>query len=260
MASTATQFSTIRLDVQPPMARITLNRPPVNVVDLTMMDELLAAIEQVDQQPEISILVFAGSEKAFSAGVDVKAHTPEKIHEMLAKFHSVIRAQAATKKITIAGVRGSCLGGAAEMALMCDLIYTAKDATWGFPEIRLGCFPPVAAAALGSVIGQKHAAELIFTGRTFTGDEALAMGLATAAAESAAVESLVNEAVQRLAQLSPAALAMAKKAFYAWDAMHLDKGLSRAEKIYLDELMQTDDAKEGIQSFIEKRKPVWKGR
>ncbi len=260
MASPTTSFSTIRVDVTARVARITLNRPPVNVIDLTMMDELLAAFEQVEQQPAISTIVLAGSEKAFSAGVDVKAHTPDKVHEMLAKFHSVIRAQMATRKITIASVRGSCLGGGAEMALMCDMVFTSRDATWGFPEIRLGCFPPVAAAALGAIIGQKRAADLVFTGRTFKGDEAFAMGLANGVGADSEVESLVSDAAQRLAQLSPAALAMAKKAFYAWDAMHLDKGLTRAEKIYLDELIKTEDAKEGIQSFIEKRQPVWKGR
>ncbi len=260
MASPATNFSTIRLDATAPVARITLDRPPVNVIDMTMMDELLAAFEYLEPQHAISTIVLTGSEKAFSAGVDVKAHTPDKVHEMLAKFHSVIRAQIATRKITIASVHGSCLGGGAELALMCDLVYTSGDATWGFPEIRLACFPPVAAAALGAIVGQKRAADLIFTGRTFKGDEAFAIGLANAAGADNEVESLVGGAARRLAQLSPAALAMAKKAFYAWDAMHLDKGLTRAEKIYLEELMQTDDAKEGIQSFIEKRPPVWKGR
>ena len=260
MASPATDFSTIRLELTPPIARITLNRPPVNVVDIPMMDELLAAFEQLEQQPAISTVVLAGSEKAFSAGVDVKAHTPDKVREMLAKFHSVIRAQLATRKVTIAAVRGSCLGGGAELALMCDLVFTSKDAAWGFPEIRLACFPPVAAAALGAIVGQKRAAELVLTGRTFKGDEAFAMGLANGVGADSEVESLVNDAVQRLAQLSPAALAMAKKACYAWDAAHMEKGLARAEKIYLEELMQTEDAKEGIQSFIEKRQPVWKGK
>ncbi len=260
MASATTQFSTIQLTLKPPVARITLNHPPVNVLDLTMMDELLAAFEQLEPQPEISTIVLAGSERAFSAGVDVKIHTPDQVPATLTKFHSLIRAQGATKKITIAAVRGSCLGGGAELALMCDIVCTSKDATWGFPEIRLACFPPVAAAALAGVVGQKRAAELIFTGRTFKGEEALGMGLANHAAADAEVESLVNDCVQRLSQLSPAALALAKRAFYAWDAMHFEKGLDRAEKIYLKELILTDDAKEGIQSFIEKRQPVWKAK
>jgi len=256
--STQTSFAEITLDFAPPVARLTLANPPVNVIGFRMMDELVAALEQIEQRREISIVVLAGSERAFSVGVDVKAHTPDKVPEMLGKFHSVIRSLLATRKLTIAAVRGNCLGGGAELALVCDLVYTSSAATWGFPEITLACFPPVAAVALSAVVGQKRAADLTLTGRIFKGDEAAAMGLANAAV--ADVEAEVQQATARAAKLSPAALAMAKKAFYAWDAIHLDKGLARAEKIYLDELMATEDAKEGIQAFIEKRQPVWKGK
>jgi len=257
---TQTAFAKITLDLAPPVARLTLANPPVNVIDLPMMDELVAALEQIEQRPEISIIVLAGSERAFSVGVDVKAHTPDQVPEMLGKFHSVIRSLLASRKLTIAAVRGNCLGGGAELALVCDLAYTSAAATWGFPEITLACFPPVAAVALSAVVGQKRAADLVLTGRIFKGDEAAAMGLANAAVADGEVEAEVQKAVARAAKLSPAALALAKKAFYAWDAIHLDKGLARAEKIYIDELMATDDAKEGIRAFIEKRQPVWKGK
>jgi len=258
--STQTAFAKLALDFAPPVARLTLANPPVNVIDVSMMDELVAALEQIEQRPEISIIVLAGSERAFSVGVDVKAHTPDKVPEMLGKFHSVIRSLLASRKLTVAAVRGNCLGGGAELALVCDLVYTSAAATWGFPEITLACFPPVAAVALSAVVGQKRAADLTLTGRIFKGEEAAAMGLANAAVADSEVETEVEKAVARAAKLSPAALAMAKKAFYAWDAIHLDKGLARAEKIYIDELMATEDAKEGIQAFIEKRQPRWKGK
>jgi len=258
--SAQTGFAEVTLAFTPPVARLTLANPPVNVIDVPMMDELVAALEQIEQRPEISIMVLAGSERAFSVGVDVKAHTPDKVPEMLGKFHSVIRSLLASRKLTIAAVRGNCLGGGAELALVCDLVYTSSSATWGFPEITLACFPPVAAVALSAVVGQKRAADLTLTGRIFKGDEAAAMGLANAAVADSAVEAEVEKAVARALKLSPAAMAMAKKAFYAWDAIHLDKGLARAEKIYIDELMATEDAKEGIQAFIEKRQPRWKGK
>jgi cyclohexa-1,5-dienecarbonyl-CoA hydratase len=253
-------FAKITLDLAPPVARLTLVNPPVNVIDFPMMDELVAALEQIEQRPDIFIIVLAGAERAFSVGVDVKAHTPDKVPEMLGKFHSVVRSLLATRKLTIAAVRGSCLGGGAELALVCDLVYTSTAATWGFPEITLACFPPVAAVALSAVVGQKRAADLVLTGRTFKGDEAASIGLANTAAADADVEVEVQKAVVRASKLSPAALVMAKKAFYAWDAIHLDKGLACAEKIYIEELMVTNDAKEGIQAFIEKRAPVWKGK
>jgi len=255
---TQTAFAKITLDLTPPVARLTLANPPLNVIDFPMMDELVAALEQIEQRPEVSIIVLAGSERAFSVGVDVKAHTPDKVPEMLGKFHSVIRSLLASRKLTIAAVRGNCLGGGAELALICDLVYTSTTATWGLPEITLGCFPPVAAVALSALVGQKRAADLVLTGRTIDGREAAAVGLANAAVVD--VEAEVQKAIARASKLSPAALAMAKKAFYAWDAIHLDKGLARAEKIYIEELMATEDAKEGIQAFIEKRQPKWKGK
>ena len=255
---TRTTFAKTALDFSPPVARLTLANPPLNVIDFPMMDELVAALEQIEQRSDIFIIVLAGSERAFSVGVDVKAHTPDKVPEMLGKFHSVISTVLATRKLTIAAVRGNCLGGGAELTLVCDLVYTSAAATWGFPEITLACFPPVAAAALSAVVGEKRAADLVLTGRTFKGDEAAAMGVANAAV--ADVETEVQKAIARVAKLSPAALALAKKAFYAWDAIHLDKGLARAEKIYLEELMATEDAREGIRAFIEKRAPVWKGK
>jgi cyclohexa-1,5-dienecarbonyl-CoA hydratase len=260
MMATQTGFARITLDLAPPVARLTLANPPVNVIDFAMMDELVAALEEIEQRSDISIIGLTGSERAFSVGVDVKAHTPDKVPEMLGKFHSVIRSLLVTKKLTIAAVRGNCLGGGAELALVCDLVYTATTATWGFPEITLACFPPVAAVALSALVGQKRAADLVLTGRTVKGDEAAEMGLANAAVADTELEAEVQKAIARAAKLSPAALAMAKKAFYAWDAIHLDKGLARAEKIYLEELMATEDAKEGIQAFIEKRQPKWQGK
>ncbi|MGH9555460.1 MAG: enoyl-CoA hydratase/isomerase family protein [Terriglobales bacterium] len=252
-------YAKIRVEVTPPHARITLAHPPQNVLDLVLMDELAAALAEIEPRSDVVTLTIAGSEKVFSAGVDVAAHTPDKVRDMLTKFHGVIRALVASRKVTIASVRGNCLGGGAELALVCDLVYTSDDATWQFPEIKLGCFPPVAAVALAALVGQKRASELILTARKIAGPEAAALGLANGVAAGEDVENLVHDACERLAQLSPAALRVTKKALYAWDAMHFDKGLARAEQIYFDELMKTADAVEGINAFLEKRKPVWKG-
>jgi len=144
--------------------------------------------------------------------------------------------------------------------MVCDLVYTSELATWGFPEIKLGCFPPVAATALAALVGQKHAADLILTGRSITGKEAASVGLANAVAAEIDLEQAVKEEIQHLAALSPAALAITKKAIYAWDSMHFDKGLARAEKIYFEDLMKTEDAHEGIKAFMEKRHPKWRGK
>jgi cyclohexa-1,5-dienecarbonyl-CoA hydratase len=256
--SDKTVFNRIVVDVSLPGVRIMLNNPRLNVIDLQMMGELLAALEQIETRPEISAIIFTGSERAFSSGVDIAAHTPEKVRSMLTAFHGVIRAVVATNKLTIAAVRRHCLGGAAELALMCDIVYASPDSVWGFPEIKLACFPPVAATALASVVGQKLAAEMILTGRTITGEEALAAGLVNGLADDP--ETLVADCIARVALLSPAAMALAKKAFYAWDSIHFDKGLARSEQVYLDELMKTSDAHEGIKASMERRRPQWVGK
>jgi cyclohexa-1,5-dienecarbonyl-CoA hydratase len=248
------------LDFQPPVARLTLHHPPLNVIDLAMMDELAQALADIEARDDVSTLVLSGAGKSFSVGVDVAAHTPDKVADMLAKFHTVIRSLVSSKKVTIAAVHGHCLGGGAELAMVCDLVYTVDTATWGFPEIKLGCYPPVACTALAALVGPKHAADLILTGRSIRGTEAARIGLANCDMADTELERAVKEAVQQLSILSQAALGITKKANYAWDSMHFDKGLARAEKIYLDELMKTEDVHEGINAFLEKREPVWKGK
>ena len=258
--SATTTLTRLAVEFQPPVARLRLQNPPLNVIDVPMMEELAATLADIESRPDITAFVLSGSQKAFSVGVDVAAHTPDKVEEMLGKFHAVIRAIVASKKVSIAAVHGHCLGGGAELAMVCDLVYTSELATWGFPEIKLACFPPVAATALPALVGPKHAADLVFTGRSITGKEAASIGLANAVPAEVDLEQAVQETVQRLAQLSPAALAITKKAFYAWDSIHFDKGLARAEKIYFEELMKTEDAHEGINAFMQKREPKWRGK
>jgi len=262
MTTIATDAKLVRIAMQAdgPVGRIRLRNSPLNVIDILMMEELVWALGEIEARPEISVIVLNGEGKAFSAGVDVAAHTPDKVEEMLGKFHAVIRALVATKKVTIAAVHGHCLGGGAEIAMICDLVYTTETAQWGFPEIKLGCYPPVACTALAALVGQKRAAELILTGRTITGTEAAEAGLATAVVMESRLALTVEDCLNALLKLSPATLAIAKKASYAWDSMHFDKGLARAEKIYFDELMKTADAHEGVRAFMEKRLPNWNGK
>ena len=254
------KLTRLTLNVSASVAQIELCHPPLNVIDIPMMEELAQALAEVGSRSDIAVVVLSGDGKCFSAGVDVAVHTPDKVEAMLGKFHAVVRALVATKKVTIAAVHGHCLGGGAELAMVCDIVYTAASAQWGFPEIHLGCYPPVACTALAALTGQKRAAELILTGRTLSGEDAAAIGLATHAVSDDELATVVENTVQELQRLSPASLAVTKKAFYAWDAMHFDKGLARAEKIYLEELMKTDDAREGIRAFMEKRGSKWTGK
>ena len=257
---TKTPKPPVALAFNPPIAQITLINPPLNVIDLAMMRELASALAEIEARADISVVVLSGQGQSFSAGVEVAAHTPDRAAPMLTEFHAVIRALIATRKVTVAAVQGNCMGGGAELAMVCDLVITTEDAQWRFPEIKLGCYPPVAATALSALVGQKRAAELILTGRMISGRQAAEAGLATRATLGDELKTVMHELTDRLASLSPAVLAITKQAIYAWDSIHFDKGLARAEKIYLEELMKTEDAKEGIRAFLEKRNPEWKGK
>src|SRR5437660_7776581 len=254
VTQTSTKFSRVTLRYEPPVAHLSLQSPPLNVIDIAMMEELAEALVDSEARAEVLLTVFAGSGNTFSAGVDVAAHAADKVESMLAKFHAVIHLLISSKKVSIAAVHGHCLGGGAELALVCDLVYTAESATWGFPEIKLGCYPPVAVTALAAVVGQKHAADLILTGRSITGAEAANIGLANRAVPSEQVESALRESIEHFKKLSPAALAVTKKAIYAWDSIHFDKGLRALKRFILKILLGPGARKKGITPFFQKRR------
>jgi len=254
------QSNRVQLSLAVPIARLALSHGKQNVIDIEMMDDFVHAMDEIESHREISVLAISGAGEHFSSGVDIPSHTRERAEEMLRKFHNIIRRLVKTPKVTLAVVRGYCLGGGAELAMVSDIVITTEGAHWGFPEIQLGCYPPVAASALAVVVGQKRAAELVLTGRSFDGQEAASMGLANRAVPADKLREAAAECETRLAALSPAALAHAKRALYAWDAVHLEKGLARAEEIYLKQLINTEDAQEGVRAWGEKRKPVWRGQ
>src|SRR3984893_7789008 len=198
MATGTLTQSRIAVAFEPPVARLTLHHPPLNVIDIAMMDELAQALSEIETRADVSTVVLSGAGKSFSVGVDVAAHTPDKVAGMLAKFHTGIRGLISTKKVTIAAVHGHCLGGGAELAMVCDLVYTVDTASWGFPEIKLACYPPVACTALAALVGQKRAAELILTGRTIGGKEAAEIGFANPAVSESGLAGAVDECVGNL--------------------------------------------------------------
>src|SRR5215472_12601019 len=201
----------LTVKLQAPLVRIIFTHPPLNVFDFPMMDALTAALKEVEQSREVSAVVLSGGERAFSAGVDVAVHTPDKIPTMFQKFHGLILAVTRSPKITIAQAHGACLGGGAELAMVCDMCFTSEKAKWGFPEITLGCYPPVACTALAGLVGEKRAADLIFTGRIFSGAEAAQWGLANSAHADGDLVQAIQGTLDHLFKLSPAALVHAKK-------------------------------------------------
>lgn len=243
------------------VACLTLNRPPVNVLDIPALQELNAALEALPGPPQVRFLVFRGAgEKAFSAGVEVRDHTPDRVAEMLGVFHRVFRKLWRADWVSVAAVHGHCLGGGMELAVACDFVMATHTARFAQPEIKLACFPPVAAILLPALLGPRRALDLILTGRALSAEQAHALGLVTEVVGEGELDAAVARLLATLAELSPAALPLARRAVLRAAGLDFERALDEMEKLYLDTLMKTEDAAEGIRAFIERRKPVWTGR
>jgi len=250
---------TIQVRMDGRTAWLTLNRPPLNVLDIAMMRDLDAALARVAADCDLLVLQGAGP-KGFSAGAEVADHVPERVGEMLGAFHGVFRRLARVECVTIAAVSGLCLGGGMELATFCDLVVATETAKFGQPEIKLACYPPVAMVTFPQLCGMRAAMDLIFTGRTVDGREAHRMGLVTRLAPEGELAAGVEKLLGELRGLSGTVLRLTRKTLWRLHADVFEKQLDEAERIYLNDLMKTKDAPEGIRAFMEKRAPVWQGR
>ncbi len=262
--STATERrENIQVVTEGRTAVVTLNRPPLNVLDISMMRELDRALTTAVAECDFIVFQGAGSQ-AFSAGAEVRDHTPDRVAEMLKAFHGVFRQLNRADCLTIAAVHGHCLGGGMELATFCDFVLASESARFGQPEIKLGCFPPVALITLPRLAGLRAALDLILTGRTISAREAKALGLVTRVVAENTLAYSVEALLDELGGLSPAVLRLSRKALArAWGANgqeEFERQLSEVEQFYLGALMKTEDAREGVRAFLERRAPVWKGR
>jgi len=236
---------------------MTLAAPPANILDGETMAEIVGCLEAEASDPHLKAVVFEGEGKHFCFGASVEEHTKAKAGAMIAGFHGLFKRLLATDLVTIALVRGQCLGGGMELALFCNFIIAEPKARFGQPEIQLAVFPPVAAQLLPGIIGQLRADDMILTGRSIDAQTAKEWGLVHAVAEDgrAALDDLL---LTHLAPKSASSLRMANRA--ARSSWHRDLGarLDEMERLYVDGLMSTHDANEGIGAFLEKRKPEWK--
>lgn len=252
-------YGRLRLESDGGVRRIVLDRPPLNVLDIALLRELDAAVARVAADPGASVLVLTGAGKAFSAGVDVADHTEDRVEEMILTFHAALRSLVSLEIPTVAAVQGAALGGGLEVALACDVVLAREGAKLGQPEVQLGAFPPFAAALLPRLVGRSRALDLCLTGRTLTAEEAHGLGLVQHVFPRDAFEDRADEYVVRLAGLSPAVLRLTKRAVVEGLDLPLGAALHAAERLYLDDLMRLEDAREGLAAFLEKRPPVWKG-
>ncbi len=251
-------FSTIQFHPGPRVASIVLNRAPMNVINLEMLGELHTAWDEIEDLKAQVVVVSGAGDSAFSAGVDIADHMPDRIEPVLKKFHELILRLRRSDCITVAAIHGHTLGGGAELAMMCDFIIAADNTQIGQPEISVGCYPPVAAAHLPSAIGFHKASEMVLLGEPISALDAERLGLVNKVVPRMNLDGTVDVYVDKLLTKSSAVLALAKRALRDAVGDQFEKALARSEEIYLRDLVRTDDMVEGVRSFLEKRPPAWK--
>jgi cyclohexa-1,5-dienecarbonyl-CoA hydratase len=251
-------FKHIQTELKDGVAYLTLNRAPLNVLNIEMMEEINTYLEGLKKEKTLKLLVIQAVGKAFSAGVDVGEHLGDLVYKMIEVFHKIFRLMDALRVPSIAVVNGSALGGGCELALYCDMVIATERAKFGQPEIQVGVFPPIAALIFPRTIGRKKALELILSGDVISAQEALNLGLVNKIVPEASLPQDVNSFIEKFTKLSGIILKLTKEAALAGLNDDMDKGLKAIEKIYLDKAMKTHDAIEGLKAFLEKRKPTWK--
>lgn len=251
--------SHLRIEREGPTARLVLARPPLNVLDLAMMAEMDEALQTLEDDPTVGALVITGEGKAFCAGVDVADHTADRVEEMLRSFHGVLMRLMALEFPVIAAVNGAALGGGCELVMAADIVLARAGAKLAQPEIRLGVFPPIAAALLPRLIGRQGAMDLILSGRTIRAEEAQTIGLVNVLIPAEEFAGGVATYVEGIASLSNPVLRLSKAAVLEGLGVPLLSAVEGAEQRYLDDLMALDDPHEGLAAFMEKRAPAWKG-
>lgn len=241
------------------VTEITLASHPGNVLALAMMHEISEQLAIDEKNPHKKLIVFGAEGKHFSFGASVEEHTAERIGEMLPGFHAFLGDIINSPIPTMAKVSGLCLGGSFEFVLACTFICADESAKFGLPEIVLGVFPPPACVLLPARAGDALAARMILTGDQVPASALESCGLLTMNAEKGDIDAAVEEYFEKhFMPRSASSVRFAHKASRLHLARQYEKEIGRVERLYIDELMKTGDANEGITAFLEKRDPEWK--
>jgi cyclohexa-1,5-dienecarbonyl-CoA hydratase len=242
------------------VARVILDDGKGNVLDYIMMNELISLLSSFKDKKDIKIITFEGAGNNFSYGASVEEHTKDKAEAMLESFHKMFYTIIGLHIPTLAKISGQCLGGGFELPLVCNFIFADKTAKVGQPEILLGVFAPPASVMLPLKIGSARAEELLITGRIIGAEEGKAIGLINDVFEDkASMEAAVGTWIQKnICGKSASSLRYAVKAARSSFDFFIQRNLPLYTDMFIKELMETHDANEGINSFMEKRKPIWK--
>ena len=239
------------------LLHLTLDHGRGNILDVALIEALRSAVRQAAATPELRGLLIDHTGPHFSFGASIEDHLPERVDDMLPRFHGLAREVLELDLPVLCAVRGQCLGGGLEVALLADRVVAAPGASFGQPEIRLAVFAPVASVLLPYRIGSRRAADLLLSGRSLDAEEALAWRLVDEI-DGEPAEACREWAVRHLGDKSLTALRLATRAARSTWIDRFATDIERLERLYLDELMSTPDAAEGIRAFLERRSPVWR--
>ena len=254
-------FQNIVVDKKEGMATLTINRPPLNIIDSDTLVELNTALEQLAKDDEVKVVLLRGSgNKAFSAGVEVKDHIGEKMPKMMKEFGRVFHLLRGLGKPSIAVVNGVALGGGCELVAGCDMAIASEKAQLGQPEIKLGGLAPAAAPLFPRIMGEKKAFELLVMGENVSAREAERIGLVNKVVPEEELDQTAEEFARKFLEKSALSVRLVRDALYDCAetlslGASLEKGIERGIKSW-----QTEDGQEGLQSYLDKRKPEWKNR
>ncbi len=250
----------LKFDLTEGVARITLDRPKHNWLNIDLMNELNALLDRLILDDTLKCVVILGEGRSWSAGVDVGDHTPEKVHEMIATFNGIFERLERLEVPIIAAVHGRALGGGMELAIAADIIVAARGAVFGQPEVKLAFFPPYAAVRLPQLVGPAKAIEICCTGAVYTAEACQAMGMISRVVDDDAFTAEVEKVIKEIRHASPLILRLNKRAVKAQLGQDFHTALAGVSELFLGTLMKTEDTLEGIASFEERRRPVWKNR
>ncbi len=254
------ELNFIKTDRAEGVARITLDRPKHNVLNIEMMREIISELEKLIADQELKCVAFFGEGRSWCAGVEVGDHKPDQVNDMISTFDRIFELINTLEVPTIAAVQGACLGGGMEVAIACDMIVAAKSAIFGQPEIKLGFFPPFAAMRLPELVGPAKAIEICTTGKRYTAEEARSLGFVSDCFDDESFKESVEKLIGEIQVNSPLIIRLNKRAVKQHLGMPFSKALLGVSDLFLNTLMKTEDTLEGIQSFEEKRKPQWKNK
>ena len=260
MGSPAQAKECVQLDVRDGVAYLTLNAPPLNILTADVMLALADAVDQAQQIASARAIAFTANGRAFSAGADVGEHRPDQAPAMMSAFSRLFQSLGASELPLVMAVHGPALGAGFELALMADILLASERAEFGQPEIRLGFFAPVGVSWLSSRIGVGRALEVTCTGRRFTAAEMATMGLVSRVVPHDQLGSALEAVLDDLRRASAAVMRMNVRLTRQLHGRSFEEGRLVAERVFLDELMETFDVREGIVAFFEKRAPHWQHR